>query len=492
MEGLGRRFHGPDVYRVDAPYRLLPFRFIALDHAGARFVITNAVGEHVVVSRGDIDRLVSRSLQPSDELYARLASIHVLAAPENHTTALQLLGLKERTRRSNLANFTSLHLFVVTLRCDYSCPYCQVSRQTEDVNTFDMSIETAARSLDLVFRSPSPAIKIEFQGGESLLNFPLIRYVVEEAEARNLIAQRDLKFVIATNLSPLTADILEFCRMHEISISTSLDGPESLHNKNRPRPGKNGHELTRKGIADAQRVLGKGNVSALMTTTDASLGQVREIIDEYVALGFAGIFLRPLSPYGFAIRTRQFDRYSTERWLGFYREGLDYVIELNRAGVEFREYFSSIVLRRMLTPYATGYVDLQSPTGAGIAAVVYNYDGNVYPADEARMLVEMGDDHFKLGNVHEQSYEEIFGSEVLLDTIERSFADSVPLCDRCAFNPICGSDPLYHYATQGDVVGNKALSGFCQRNMGIFRDLIARLDGDPFVRDLFLDWAWQR
>lgn len=47
-------------------------------------------------------------------------------------------------------------------------------------------METAEKALALVFRSPSPGIKIEFQGGEPLLNFPLIRYVVERAEAWNL------------------------------------------------------------------------------------------------------------------------------------------------------------------------------------------------------------------------------------------------------------------------------------------------------------------
>ena len=43
-----------------------------------------------------------------------------------------------------------------------------------------------------------------------------------------------------------------------------------------------------------------------MTTTKLSLGRVREIIDEYVAQGFRGIFLRPMSPYGFAVKTKWF------------------------------------------------------------------------------------------------------------------------------------------------------------------------------------------
>src|SRR5206468_4017691 len=99
-----------------------------------------------------------------------------------------------------------------------------------------------------MFRSPSEAIKVEFQGGESLLNFPLIRHIVERVESRNESEGRNLQFVIATNLAPLTDDMLDYCREHEIYISTSLDGPSGLHNLNRPRPGGNSHQLAESGI----------------------------------------------------------------------------------------------------------------------------------------------------------------------------------------------------------------------------------------------------
>jgi sulfatase maturation enzyme AslB (radical SAM superfamily) len=84
---------------------------------------------------------------------------------EESTVALDLLALKVRTKLRRLPDFTGLHIFVVSLRCEHSCPYCQVSRQSDDKTAFDMSPETAEKALSLVFRSPSPNIKIEFQGG---------------------------------------------------------------------------------------------------------------------------------------------------------------------------------------------------------------------------------------------------------------------------------------------------------------------------------------
>ena len=98
------------------------------------------------------------------------------------------------------------------------------------------------------------------------------------------------------------------------------------------------------------------------------------------------IFLRPLSPYGFAIKTKSFSKYQASEWFEFYKKGLDYIIDINKKGIEIREQYASLIVRKLLSPFATKYVDLQSPAGAGISAIVYNYDGKVYASDEARML----------------------------------------------------------------------------------------------------------
>src|SRR5438132_4397308 len=45
---------------------------------------------------------------------------------------------------------------------------------------------------------------------------------------------------------------------------------------------------------------------------------------------------------------------------------------LNRQGLDFREYYASTILTKMLTSEDPGYVDLMSPAGIGIGAVVYN------------------------------------------------------------------------------------------------------------------------
>jgi sulfatase maturation enzyme AslB (radical SAM superfamily) len=101
----------------------------------------------------------------------------------------------------------------------------------------------------------------------------------------------------------------------------------------------------------------------------------------------------------------------------------------------------------------------------------------------------MGDETFRLGDLHSDSYEEIMLSEALLAPLEESFAPSAPMCSDCAFEPYCGSDPVYHYATSGDFLGRKPESDFCRRNMAIFKHLLERYESDSEARRTFLRWA---
>ena len=212
---LNDRFRDRESFRDRAGrrYALLPMRLISLD--AGRYVLTNFAGEYVVLPKETVRQLVHHELDMASDVYEELASRHFVLDGDS-SVALDLLAVKYRTKQSLLANFTSLFMYVVTLRCDHSCPYCQVSRQSVDRHAYDMKPEVAEKAIDFMFRSPSRSIKVEFQGGEPLLNFALIRQIVERVEARNESEGRDLQFVIATNLAPLTDDMLAFCREHEI------------------------------------------------------------------------------------------------------------------------------------------------------------------------------------------------------------------------------------------------------------------------------------
>jgi His-Xaa-Ser system radical SAM maturase HxsB len=456
---------------AEATLQLFPFRF---ERTKNGYLVSNMVGDFVRLSHDELNRIVELSVRPGDGLYEKAYTLNLIGRADQ-SAQRQLLAFRIRSRLAFLRETTPLHIFVVTLRCEHSCPYCQVSRQSTDRSRFDMSEETASHALDVVFESPSKRVKIEFQGGEPLLNFPLITTIVSTAKLKAATADKKVDFVIASNLALLDDEILAFCKANGVVLSTSLDGPADLHNKNRPRPGANSYEMATQGIRRAQTVLGAGAVSALMTTTEASLDRVEEIVDEYLRFDLDGIFLRPLSPYGFAVKTKAFRKYDASDWLSFYERGLKYILEINRRGRYFPEFYATLILKRMLTDRPLGYVDLRSPAGIGLGALVYNYDGKVFASDEGRMLAEMGDTTFELGHVAD-SYKSLVLSEKLIELVGSTLTQCAPECSDCVFEPHCGADPVYHHATQSDPVGIKPLSEFCARQKGVMRLLLRLLD----------------
>jgi radical SAM protein with 4Fe4S-binding SPASM domain len=153
------------------------------------------------------------------------------------------------------------------------------------------------------------------------------------------------------------------------------------------------------------------------------------------------------------------------------------------------EVYAKILLTKMLTPYSTGFVDLQSPAGAGINVLVYNYDGDVYATDESRMLAEMGDHTFRLGNVWTDTHRDIFTGDPFLNLVSASCNQSLAGCSDCALQPYCGADPIFNHTTQGDIFGHRPTSNFCRRNMTIIKhlfDLISKQDSE--LMRIFFAW----
>ena len=62
-------------------------------------------------------------------------------------------------------------------------------------------------------------------------------------------------------------------------------------------------------------------------------------------------FLRPLSPYGFAIKSDRKIGYGMNDFINFYKIALDYIIEINKKGYSLEEAYTSIILTHILTPF---------------------------------------------------------------------------------------------------------------------------------------------
>lgn len=298
----------------NSSYTLLPFRFCRFNED--QVLLTNDVGEYIFVGNDTFDSLIQGKLDPQSEVFFDIESKQIVTT-DNVDDVVNMLATKFRTKKSILKEFTSLHMVVPTLRCNSSCVYCQVARKNMEDHSADMTKETAKNVVKTIFESPSPCIKIEFQGGDPSTDFGMVKYIIEEAEYVNLFKKRELEFVICTNICLLTEEMVKYLKKHKCFISTSLDGPRDLHNANRPLQNtEHTHEIFEKKLAMIRRIWDDNEcVSALMTTSKYSLGRFKEIIDEYVRLGFNNIFLRALNPYGFAKQYKDKIAYPVEDFI---------------------------------------------------------------------------------------------------------------------------------------------------------------------------------
>ena len=103
------------------------------------------------------------------------------------------------------------------------------------------------------------------------------------------------------------------------------------------------------------------------------------------------------------------------------------------------------------------------------------------------MLAQMNDEELLLGHV-EDDYRDLFYGSRISNIVGNTMAEGAPMCSDCAFLPWCGSDPSYHQSTQKDILGHKAYSGFCHKQMGAFKHLIKLFDERPEDRKIIESW----
>lgn len=466
---------------IEQPYYLLPFDFTEIS---GKEVLVNELGDMIVSPKGTVQKIIERSL-PKDDLYKSLVS-NFFISEHIIPPLIEVYVERLREKKRFIESWTGLHIFVMTLRCNQNCVYCQASSQNEDSVGCSMSKETMAKGVELMFRSPSDSITMEFQGGEPTLVPDVIEYGIQLAEEKNKTAKKEIHYVLCTNSIRLTDKMLEICKKYGVVISTSLDGPAFLHNLNRGKI--DSYEKVVAGIAKGREAVGSEKVSALMTTSVEGLNYPTEIVDEYVKLGFRSMFLRALNPYGLATHNDNWSDY-TNRFIDFYKKAFEHILELNKQGTYFVEEFAAIILRKILTPYCTGFVDLQSPAGVINSVLIYNYDGGVYCSDESRMLAEFNDYTFRLGSVNDSYEDLVFGKKA--KEIANVWAnEALAGCSDCAIKQYCGADPVRNYSTQGDMYGNRATSLLCRKNKAIIEYLISLMIERPDeVMPIFRSWV---
>ncbi|MBU4116828.1 MAG: His-Xaa-Ser system radical SAM maturase HxsB [Nanoarchaeota archaeon] len=452
-----------------------------------KFLITTDHGSWVFLNNDQFNLLTRNEIDKDVKFFELLEEKGIILTSKNEKRVIISL----RKKYDFLFIGTSLHIIVPTLRCNQKCTYCHAGSKSLD-EYVDMDEKTANAVVGFIFQSPSKKIAIEFQGGEPLLRFDIVKQIIEYAKKINNKFNKDLIFIVVTNLSLMDEDKLDYFIKNNVNLCTSLDGPEYLHNKNRITIDNQSHELVEKWIKKMQeenhkRKINK-KINVLLTITKESLNYSKEIINEYARLGLNEIFLRPLNKLGKAKSVWDRLGYTPEEFIEFWKKSIDYLLELNKKGVIIREYSSLFILQKLIDGIEPNYFEQRSPCGAAIGQLAYNFNGDIYTCDEARMIDE---DLFRLGNVHTDNYKNVILSNQTCSMVAASINDT-QICDNCAFKPYCGICPVCNYAEHGSIITNISSSARCKIYMAQFKYLFDKIENDSEAYNIFCKWLNQK
>jgi len=463
-----------ETYVFNDAYTLAPIRY---KNIGNKFLITTDHGAWIALNKSEYDAL-HRGKLPND-LFRNLEEKGIIYTHNN----TKLIEEYYTNRYSFLKNGTSLHIIIPTLRCNHHCIYCHSSAISSNTQKYDMNHETAKKTLEFIFQTPANIITIEFQGGDALLNLDIFQYIIRTAKEMNQTYKKNLRFALVSNLTLINDDIIDWIsHERDIDICSSLDGPAFVHNKNRKyETGKPTYKDVVHSIEKIKKRTGK-TPGLLMVTTRYSLPYYKDIIDEYVKHGQKEIQLKYINKLGFAAPIWKKIGYSIDEFIIFWKNAMDYILELNRKGINIRDRYSYLILQKILTSHEPSFLDFRSPCGIVIGQLAYNYNGDIYCCDEGRNF-----ELFNLGNVHKNSYKEIITQEKSLELISASINDNY-LCDNCVYKPYCGTCPVMNYAEEGNIIPKLAENSRCKLFKYMFDYIFEKLLFDPHSRKIFFNW----
>ncbi|MBF0570993.1 MAG: radical SAM protein [Candidatus Omnitrophica bacterium] len=417
---------------------ILPYNYEKIND---KYLVTNMMGCWDALDALEFRKLYSLRVLEGGELFNRLLERGLIVDEDNIRRVIE----GYRNLNANLFTDTGLHIAVVTKRCNLHCAYCHA--QGGD-SSEDMSIDTAIRVLKYLFDVRNNNVTLEFQGGEPLLNWPVVKFLTEHARKFNTLG-KNLNIVLVTNMLLMDDEKMRFLADHHVDVCTSLDGPADIHDKT--KVDVNGRGTHAQVVEKIERFLKKFGCKAHMlpTINRHSLANPERIIDEYLRMGQGEIALRPVNKIGYACENWEEIGYTADEYNVFYTKAMAYIMKLNTTGTYISERMARTILTKVLLKKDPGYVDMMNPCGAGRTVMVYAPNGDCYPTDEARML---GDDIFRLGNIMDESYEDMLNKDNLLYLLSAGCSDLWNY--RSVYSPWLGVDPVVNYAVEKNVIPN--------------------------------------
>lgn len=386
--------------------------------------------QHARMTADDIVLVLGDRFSEADiqETVNELLRLHVFMTEQPQLKPIQPIVDVERFPLGSL-------VLNVANKCNLHCSYCYEPEAAKySASPVQMDWDTARQSVDFLFRKAggNREVSICFFGGEALLNFPLLRDVVDYAEAQAQQQEKKVDFSLTTNATLLTDDIIDFFNAHRVGITISMDGPQELHDKRRFSLTARGE---RKGsyaqvVSRVKRLFDRYTarpVVARVTVTKGTI-EISRIYEHLTELGFFEVGFSPVT-------AKNGEEYGLEP--ADLRSLLAGLKDLGQVYIERalqNQYTGFSNLSTMLTDLYAGTNKL-FPCGAGLGLLDIDGNGDVYLCHRFP-----GTEEHKYGNVKSG-----LEYERLNEFINSAHVENKPVCQTCWIRGLCGGG-CYHEA----------------------------------------------
>jgi len=127
----------------------------------------------------------------------------------------------------------------VTSKCNLSCGYCyeygedRIVEQTTKPRF--MNEEIARQSVDFMFAESddSPTVNLTFFGGETLMNFKVLKSALAYAKERASALGKEVNSSLTTNATLLREEVIDWIVENDVGVTVSIDGAREQQDKHR-------------------------------------------------------------------------------------------------------------------------------------------------------------------------------------------------------------------------------------------------------------------
>ena len=237
--------------------------------------------------------LLSQSYNRSDAEEALDEVQALIDAEELYTADVYQEYVTDFKQRKTVVKALCLH---IAHDCNLGCKYCFAEEGEYHGRRALMSFEVGKKALDFLIANSGNRehLEVDFFGGEPLMNWDVVKRLVEYGRSQEEAHHKKFRFTLTTNGVLLNDEVMEFCNREMSNVVLSLDGRKDVNDKMRPfRNGSGSYDLIVpkfQKFADSRKQM---NYYVRGTFTRNNLDFADDVL-HYADLGFEQMSMEPV------------------------------------------------------------------------------------------------------------------------------------------------------------------------------------------------------